>query len=1129
MRKFERLFLLVIIIFAMLSAPGYAQMAGLHGDFAEMRDGLHAGNQFRTTFFNDGTFGARTRPPDIGGEWPINSGHIYMLDGNAFIGSEVIDRNGELKHIFSEVCGPGTNNVDSWSTGDMSPDGEWRTFLPLFGFANPDTNKIAMSKWKWAWPPYWPDIADPQNPLYSEDGWAGSWNGYFGKDVFNADEESYFVSDDYANDEFVFYPDDNDLNRRGLGLRMYVRGFQWSNALVQDALFALFDLENIGTHDHDKMVFAYKFGNNMGDADPNLWDAGDDMGAYNREQDVAYLYDYDDIGAGYSPVGYFGGAFLESPGNPYDGIDNDGDGVKGSGPIITEDLFVEKELKAGDEIILIDYDTFARTKTTMPNDTLRVHFEDQVFKYWPGKIIKEERFNLVDDNLNGIIDENNGATFGEGEQQTTTYLYVGPDIQIKYVDYFSGQGIDNILIDERRDDGIDNDGDWDVLSDDLGADGKERTRDRGEGDGIPTYGEPHFDKTDIDETDMLGLTAFTLYKWETIPHWDDEGVWQNVIPGFFDDLMENDNIELLYGSGYFPMKAGQVERFSMGIMCGINLDAFLENKFWVAKAYNENYNFAQAPPIPDVTAIPGDKRVTLVWDDKAEKFRDPIAGYDFEGYRIYRSTDPGWNDLLSVTDGYGVTIYRKPLKIFDLDNEYSGFMGKSLKGVYLDLGTNSGIQHMYVDTTVKNGYTYFYAVTSFDHGDSLGTLPPTECSKFISLATTGEVEDRGPNVVMVRPEAPAAGYVPASFENSQILRSPETTADGNIGYEIVFPDLIKDGQKYWITFEDSTVGQRTLKSLMTKSFTVTNLTSGEVLVDKSTAFSGEELPVVEGFRLKVTNTVERLALNSTESAWSDTGMIPFSVSAFYLSTAQTDIMPGNFQVIIGDVGIDTSTVYMRGAEELKAQPVNFTIRNTSLNKKVKFALRERDVVAGQEGHLTSRTAGNRADEVIFLTDSLTASWMLTFTSSTTDTIQPGPGDVLTLIFDKPFLANDMYEFSTQASRIDPKLAKQEMDNIKVVPNPYIVANSWERENPYSSGRGPRELHFTHLPPRCTIKIFNLNGQLVVELNHEADIWDGAEAWDLKTKDFLDVAYGVYIYHISAPDIGEKIGKFAIIK
>jgi hypothetical protein len=41
--------------------------------------------------------------------------------------------------------------------------------------------------------------------------------------------------------------------------------------------------------------------------------------------------------------------------------------------------------------------------------------------------------------------------------------------------------------------------------------------------------------------------------------------------------------------------------------------------------------------------------------------------------------------------------------------------------------------------------------------------------------------------------------------------------------------------------------------------------------------------------------------------------------------------------------------------------------------------------------------------------------------------------------------------------------------------------------------------------------------------------DGALFWDMRTKESLDVAYGVYIYHLDAPGIGEKVGKFAIVK
>ena len=44
------------------------------------------------------------------------------------------------------------------------------------------------------------------------------------------------------------------------------------------------------------------------------------------------------------------------------------------------------------------------------------------------------------------------------------------------------------LIDESREDGIDNDGDWNIETDDVGIDGMRGSGDLGEGDGIPTSG-----------------------------------------------------------------------------------------------------------------------------------------------------------------------------------------------------------------------------------------------------------------------------------------------------------------------------------------------------------------------------------------------------------------------------------------------------------------------------------------------------------------------------------------------------------------------------------------------------------------------------------------------------------------
>ena len=57
----------------------------------------------------------------------------------------------------------------------------------------------------------------------------------------------------------------------------------------------------------------------------------------------------------------------------------------------------------------------------------------------------------------------------------------------------------------------------------------------------------------------------------------------------------------------------------------------------------------------------------------------------------------------------------------------------------------------------------------------------------------------------------------------------------------------------------------------------------------------------------------------------------------------------------------------------------------------------------------------------------------------------------------------------------------------------------------------------------------ISGELVREIHHSSTIDFGTGRWDLLTKDNLTTAYGVYIYHIEANGVGEKIGKLAIVK
>ena len=95
------------------------------------------------------------------------------------------------------------------------------------------------------------------------------------------------------------------------------------------------------------------------------------------------------------------------------------------------------------------------------------------------------------------------------------------------------------------------------------------------------------------------------------------------------------------------------------------------NKETVQQIYNANYNFAKPPYKATLHAVAGNKKVFLYWDDISESSVDRfLAKYDFEGYLIYRSEEPEFNDIKIITDSKGDTKYWKPIAQFDLKDRY---------------------------------------------------------------------------------------------------------------------------------------------------------------------------------------------------------------------------------------------------------------------------------------------------------------------------------------------------------------------------------------------------------------------------------------------------------------------------
>lgn len=113
-----------------------------------------------------------------------------------------------------------------------------------------------------------------------------------------------------------------------------------------------------------------------------------------------------------------------------------------------------------------------------------------------------------------------------------------------------------------------------------------------------------------------------------------------------------------------------------------------------------------------------------------------------------------------------------------------------------------------------------------------------------------------------------------------------------------------------------------------------------------------------------------------------------------------------------------------------------------------------------------------------------------------------------------------------------------LDLIRVVPNPYYGSSTYETQ------RVDTRVRITNLPNKCTIKIFTMNGTLVRTIKRDADgqedIYTGVAGtgndtkqtkrspyvdWDLKNQNNIAVASGLYIFHIDAPGVGEKIIKW----
>ena len=235
--------------------------------------------------------------------------------------------------------------------------------------------------------------------------------------------------------------------------------------------------------------------------------------------------------------------------------------------------------------------------------------------------------------------------------------------------------------------------------------------------------------------------------------------------------------------------------------------------------------------------------------------------------------------------------------------------------------------------------------------------------------------------------------------------------------------------------------------------------------------------------------------------------------------------PSNYEIRISDHVVDTTSDFFQ-IPQFPPTPRKFEIINTTGNYKIEYV--HNDANHDQYPSLLER--------IIFLEKDPEGNFTIytwqfqLLRSDTTQLYQFHGGEVLNLVAKFPFNKFDLFKIKTEVPEIVQSKAKDNLDRIKVVPNPYIVAHEFEPPLPpgVTSGRGERLIYFTHLPVDSKVHIFTARGEHIITLEGDNSMFNGTITWNLKTKENLDIAYGVYFYVVESP-VGTKRGKFAVIK
>lgn len=677
-----------------------------------------------------------------------------------------------------------------------------------------------------------------------------------------------------------------------------------------------------------------------------------------------------------------------------------------------------------------------------------------------------------------------------------------------------------------------------------------------DGDGTPDWRDPS-------QVPQLGMSAFKRVTIDLEPTKDNERYmtlagynFKTGIREPYDTVIpEPADQRFLQCSGPFTFADEQVITVVVGIVFADWYGIFATPDSALAEVddmaqyiYDMNWLLPGPPPSPTLTCVPGDKQITLVWDSQAETTPDPYYAvvhyadpsspvydpyyleYDFQGYRVWKSPtgkSGTWELLGSYDLCDGITFS-------------DATFAETLNAV------DAGLVHSFVDEDVRNGFNYFYAVTAFDYNLVRSTYDSVYVDTFIVLPGGETLWDydtvvvsgsrpihfeSGQVEVSATPRRDPANLVPGSVAITSLSGNPAIAV--NNAAAVITHALAMTADPMYLDFGPiQNAGGRPRYSAYLKdnaesvldSIAMT-MTAGSTIPHEFAVQHGISVSPIMSYPAMTAPIFDRVEV--TSGTYSDTNLIP-----------ETSITPnwayrGNpfkvewYRKTGGRVNSVIVTDMITG-DTIPYRPMSATADSTFDGWAFRSSSAASDTIMfGTPGtgvrYLYVCGGGFKLKKSGWLTPADTLL-MNTISDGEVWTVYPVP-----TYPPAPFSARLQITPTPAQLRTDTTFAL----NVKVVPNPYIIGNEWQQSTMI------RRMRFINLPGECTIRIFNLNGELVKTIMHRATIEPekgeevlgnagGDEWWNLLSMNGQLVASGVYVFHVQS-DVGEQVGKFVIVR